>query len=173
MSGGTGTAHPPISAGVPAPRPAVGGGPAFHAAGRATRLDLGPLPGAPSCARAHARAVLLGWDVPGVAIGDIVLAVSELVTNAVQATWRLNRTVPEPVTVRMTEEGQDVLVEVADASTDKPDPYAPEDAVDRGRGLIIVAALSAAWGSYPRGPAGKVVWARLLARPGHSRPARA
>lgn len=173
MSSGPGIARWPTTARVPAPRPADGAGPGFQAAGRATSLDLGPLPGAPGCARGHARAVLLGWDVPGGAIGDIELAVSELVTNAVQATWRLNRTIPEPVTVRMTEEGEDVLIEVADASMDKPDPYAPEDAIERGRGLIIVAALSAAWGSYPCGPAGKVVWARLLARPGHARPASA
>jgi anti-sigma regulatory factor (Ser/Thr protein kinase) len=108
--------------------------------------------------------VLLGWDVPWAAISDIELAVSELVTNAVQATWRLNRTVPEPVTVRMSDEGGGVLVEVVDASTEKPDPFAPEYAIDGGRGLQIVAALSAEWGSYTRGPAGKVVWARMPAK---------
>jgi len=165
MTGWTGMAPGTAEPAPPLPRPAPGAGPAFHAADRATSLALGPLPGAPGCARAHVRAVLLGWDVPGAVIGDIELAVSEMVTNAVQATWRLDRTVPEPVTVRMADEGDDVLVEVADASTEKPDPFALEHAIDGGRGLLIVAALSAEWGSYPCGPAGKVVWARMPARP--------
>lgn len=165
MTGGTGMAHWPITSAAPEPRPAAHSGPAFHAADRATSLALGPLPGAPGCARAHARAVLLSWDIPGSAIGNIELAVSELVTNAVQATWRLNLTVPEPVTVRMADEGQEVLVEVADASTEKPAPFAPLDAIEGGRGLLIVASLSDEWGSYPRGPAGKVVWARMSAKP--------
>lgn len=164
MTGGAGMAHWPITSTAPAPRPAASSGPAFHVADRATSLALGPLPGAPGCARAHARAVLLSWDIPGTVIGDIELAVSELVTNAVQATWRLNLTVPEPVTVRMADEGQDVLVEVSDASTEKPAPFTPRDAIEGGRGLLIVASLSDEWGSYPRGPAGKVVWARMPAK---------
>ena len=49
-----------------------------------TGLDLGPLPGAVPCARAHVRQVL--WEWGHAELGDDAgLVVSELVTNAVTA----------------------------------------------------------------------------------------
>jgi anti-sigma regulatory factor (Ser/Thr protein kinase) len=61
-----------------------------------------------------------------------------------------------------------VLIEVWDADPRPPAPKDPgEDGLpdpheEGGRGLFLVAALSARWNWYPtREPAGKVVWCEL------------
>ncbi|MGK5447132.1 ATP-binding protein [Streptomyces radiopugnans] len=56
-------------------------------------------------------------------------------------------------------------VEVCDAGDDVPRPRgtSPED--ESGRGLALVAALSDAWGAYPRPcGVGKAVWFELNCR---------
>ncbi|WP_425265057.1 ATP-binding protein [Streptomyces regalis] len=61
-----------------------------------------------------------------------------------------------------------VRVEVADAaSANRPPatlpPSAPEG--ESGRGLLLVDALAARWGSAPRHPLGKTVWAEVPVAP--------
>jgi hypothetical protein len=85
-------------------------------------------------------------------VDDLMLAVSELATNAVQHA----RT---PFTVTLQRHGASVLIAVKDGSTETP---APADAhlLDLGgRGLSIVACLSRDWGVIAGHDGTKSVWA--------------
>jgi anti-sigma regulatory factor (Ser/Thr protein kinase) len=148
-----------------------GVGPALHLGEPApllrSYLELGALPTAVPCARLHARHVLWEWGMSGPA-ETAELLVSELLTNALKATAGHDDRVP--VRLRLSCDGARVLIEVWDAD---PRPPAPKDLGDDGtpdleeeggRGLFLVAALSARWGFYPtQGPAGKVTWCEIQA----------
>ncbi|MFD4757369.1 ATP-binding protein [Streptomyces sp. NPDC058439] len=46
-------------------------------------------------------------------------------------------------------------------------PVAPREAVEGGRGLVIVDVLAAEWGVHPYPPSGKTIWAEVSGtRPG-------
>lgn len=90
-------------------------------------------------------------------VPDVQLVVSELVTNAVvhagsRCVLRL-RLMPGAV-----------RVEVTDAGDGSPQPLPADGERIGGRGLLIVAAVSRAWGidpAEPAGASGKTVWAEL------------
>jgi Histidine kinase-like ATPase domain len=148
------------------PRTDFGAGPApipWTADRIAAGLSLGPFRGAVPCARLHAKHVLREWGVSGDEADAIELVVSELVTNAVQATCMLRDPVPAPVRLRIVRDAAHVLVEVADAVAARPAAGRPEDDDVHGRGLMIVGAVSKEWGAYGIPGGGKVVWARLPA----------
>lgn len=124
---------------------------------------------APASARAHVHAVLPGWRLGDLA-EDTATVVSELVTNAVQAS-----TAPAggPVYVggrmavvrlRLLSDGSRVLAEVLDQAPGFPVPRrAPGDAGD-GRGLQLIDALTRGrWGWQAVDARAKVVWAELTA----------
>ena len=113
------------------------------------------------CARGHARNVLHEWGIHGDAAGAAELVVSELVTNAVQATRRLSAPIPLPVRLRLTNQTACVLVEVADGSPGAPSVHQPDPEEDSGRGLMLIAAVSAGWGYYTSDGTWKVVWATV------------
>jgi anti-sigma regulatory factor (Ser/Thr protein kinase) len=179
MSGGTGTAQRrPIlrgrpyltggrrAGGRPAPRQLVSGaGPAIQLASGTSSLDLGALDSSPGCARDYARAVLSTWEVDADVIDTAQLLVSELITNAVQATQRLGLDVPSSVGLRLTDRGRHVLIEVADANPNGPDPQDPEADAEHGRGLLLVDTLAVEWGYYETDAPGKVVWAKVTCDP--------
>lgn len=136
---------------------------------RCSVLELGALPTAVSCARLHARQVLWEWR-----LGELrevaELVVSELVTNAIQAT--AGRQLLAPVRLRLSSAGSRALVEVWDADSRPPQPRptevdgVPDLVAESGRGLLLVATLSTRWGWYPeRHCGGKVVWSELQAAP--------
>jgi anti-sigma regulatory factor (Ser/Thr protein kinase) len=84
---------------------------------------------------------------------DAALLASEVVTNAI-------RHAGGSVTVRAERDGEQLVVQVLDASTNEPmvlplDPWA-----EAGRGMSLVDAIASDWGVAPH-PAGKVVWFRL------------
>ena len=88
-------------------------------------------------------------------------------TNAVQAT--AGRDVAA-VRLRLSGDRTRLLIEVWDADPRAPAPKdlgehgTPDPQEERGRGLFLVATLSARWDWYPtREPAGKVVWCVLQA----------
>ena len=105
------------------------------------------------------------------------LLVSELATNAVQAMARQE----DHTAVRLQLFGDNtrVRIEVWDADPRPPAPRDPgEDGIpdleaEGGRGLFLVAALSACWDWHlTQEPAGKVVWCELEADgPNFLRPA--
>lgn len=121
-------------------------------------LELGAYPGAVPCARLHAKAVMWEWGFRDHDTGELV--VSEIVTNAIQASRVL--VPPNPVRLWQLSDRERLLIMVWDASPDPPilsDPGAGE--VDEGgRGLMLVEAIAAQWSWYPaRETGGKVVWA--------------
>ncbi len=122
-------------------------------------------------ARAYTAELLDAWDVADEVSEDAVLAVSELVTNAVA------HTASEQVVCRLRSGEGRLYVEVEDEARGFAFPVrqtpAPTDR--RGRGLLLVDALSLAWGvmDAPQG-CGRIVWAELPSptpRSGPDRPA--
>jgi hypothetical protein len=130
-------------------------------------LELGSLPTAVSCARLHTTLVLWEWHLDVLTEAAKVI-VTELVTNAVQASATVNGSryddrwaagVP-PVRLWLSADEHRIVIQVWDGSDRPPQPQLVEPEADRGRGLLLVGALSAEWGSYiPEKASGKVVWA--------------
>ncbi|MFJ4818210.1 ATP-binding protein [Streptomyces sp. NPDC088801] len=92
----------------------------------------------------------------------VALVVGELAANAVQH----GRVPGREFGLRLAlDRAAGVLrVEVADAASAKRLPTAapsscPDD--ESGRGLLLVDVLAVRWGSAPRSPVGKTVWAEL------------
>jgi anti-sigma regulatory factor (Ser/Thr protein kinase) len=130
-------------------------------------LELGALPGAVPSTRLHARLVVAEWGLPELA-ETIELIASELATNAVQASAGLGgsryngrwRPGAPPIRLWVQSDRARVVVQVWDANNQLPEQQQPELDAEHGRGLLIVASLSAAFGVYrPAGSSGKVVWA--------------
>ena len=130
-------------------------------------LELGALPTAAPCARLHAMLVLWEWDLGGL-VRTAALVVSELVSNAVQASAGLTGSrfagqwAPgtPPVRLWLSADDQRLVIQVWDGSDRPPvpQPVVPEAA--SGRGLLLVGSLSSEWGCYtPERCSGKVVWA--------------
>ena len=88
------------------------------------------------------------------AVPDARLVVSELATNAV-------RHAGSRFTVTVDVTGGAVLVTVTDPSSALPFPVHASPLHDSGRGLGIVAELSARWGVTPEPHGGKSVWALI------------
>jgi anti-sigma regulatory factor (Ser/Thr protein kinase) len=149
---------------VPVP-PALPGHLASIAQLAGTVLELPASPGAVPRARHYARQVV--WDTGLKELTEQVeLVVSEIVTNAVQAsaapgTGGRAAVDGEPV-VRLWLAAGDhgVLVLVWDASCCGPQRQSPAPDSESGRGLLLVETMSSSWGSFELGDQpGKVVWA--------------
>jgi hypothetical protein len=92
------------------------------------------------------------------------MVVSELITNSVAATRAISwPQSPPPVRLWLLAGPASVLVAAWDAAPGIPRSRQAEQDDEGGRGLAIVAALSAQWGCYrcaaPHG--GKVTWALI------------
>jgi anti-sigma regulatory factor (Ser/Thr protein kinase) len=88
---------------------------------------------------------------------DLPLLVSELVTNACVHG-------AEPIIVHLDVANGRVRVEVEDGSSVMPKVRRSDGHSTEGRGLLIVEALSSAWGAERTG-VGKVVWAEVPTSP--------
>jgi anti-sigma regulatory factor (Ser/Thr protein kinase) len=121
-------------------------------------LEFAPLPTAVPCARLHVVHVLREWGLRSLA-GDAEMIVSELVTNAIEASTLL----PErpPVSLRLLLTGKSLVIEVWDHSPLDLEPREADADDECGRGLTVVAALSDRWGWERTGHDRKVVWAEL------------
>ena len=135
-----------------------------------TSLPLGALPGATPCARLHARAVLTEWGLVDLAEAA-ELVVSELVTNAVQASTapngrpRYDGAGMPVVVLRMASDRIRLLIEVWDVIPGAPAAgrAGPDD--EGGRGLMLVEAMCERWNwQTVSGWPGKLVWAELHSR---------
>lgn len=121
---------------------------ARHAIARGT-------PGMLGRARAFVTRTLTTWGIEQGVVDSAVLCASELVTNAI----RHGEGLVELALVRYP--GRFRLV-VEDDSPTPPRVGTPTVTSTGGRGLDVVARLSVAWGSEPRGT-GKIVWAEFPA----------
>jgi anti-sigma regulatory factor (Ser/Thr protein kinase) len=124
-----------------------------------SELELRAEPSSLPSARRHAREAALEWGLLTLA-DDVELVVSELVTNAVEASlrmWQVIGASPVPVRLWLASDRDAILVQVWDSSPELPVPRnaMPDD--ERGRGLLLVDHLRRAWGTYRKG-IGKVVW---------------
>jgi anti-sigma regulatory factor (Ser/Thr protein kinase) len=123
-------------------------------------LELGALPTAASCACLHVKHVLWEWGLISL-VESVELLVSELVTNAVNATGQPGQTVSVNLAGTGTGTGTRVLIEVWDADPQPPGPGEPGEG-GTSDGVLLVAALSTRWDWYPtQDPAGKIVWCEL------------
>jgi anti-sigma regulatory factor (Ser/Thr protein kinase) len=119
-------------------------------------MELGALPGAVPCARLHARQLLWEWGLTGLT-DNAELLVSELVTNAVQASCSVGQVFP--VRLWLLADRARVLILIWDASPRPPVRMNISDDDESGRGLLLVEAISTKWDWYfPAETSGKVVW---------------
>jgi serine/threonine-protein kinase RsbW len=113
-----------------------------------------------SAAEARRRTIawLLRHAIEQEAAEAAVLIISELVTNAVMHSG-------SSVISCALRLGSGVLqIEVTDQGTGLQEPAIGEPAADdvSGRGLLLVSAVSKAWGVTPVVPNGRTVWATVL-----------
>ena len=128
---------------------------------RTAGLDLPATPESAGTARHFAHAQLAEWRLAAL-VDDVDLVISELITNALLHA-RADRRVSPRATIRLDLEytGNNTLYcRVADDSALPPAPEQAGDTAESGRGLLLVEALSTAWGWSHEAP-GKVVWARF------------
>ncbi len=118
--------------------------PAVHPhppAQRERHFPLPPGPAAAAAARSQVRAAIYAWNVP-VDLPVAVLLTSELVTNAIAHERG------QSVQVTISCDGGCLRVDVHDTASAVPVlADAPAEA-EAGRGLMLVASLSADWGYY-------------------------
>jgi len=96
--------------------------------------------------------------------GVVALLVAELAANAVRHGRVPGRDFH--LLIALDVRTRLIRIEVADASARQPrfgseTVAGPED--ESGRGLLLVAVLAARWGTAPRTPMGKTVWAEVVA----------
>jgi anti-sigma regulatory factor (Ser/Thr protein kinase) len=132
-----------------------------------TFLTLAATPTAVSCARQLVRLTLSRWGLAALA-EDAELVISELVTNAVQASG-----VTDPdaawgdlgglatIQVRVLMYQADIVIEVWDRDPGSPVRHDAASDEEGGRGLLIVTALCKEWDYFYAARGGKVVWAEL------------
>ena len=110
------------------------------------------VPESVGAARRFTRAALGRHGIDPSIIDTAVLLVSELATNAI---------VHATSTIRLrVGVGDEIRVEVRDASDDAPVVGDGDAERESGRGLAIVTTLADSWDWSPR-PSGKVVWFEL------------
>ncbi|MEV7599027.1 ATP-binding protein [Kitasatospora sp. NPDC089797] len=109
----------------------------------------------PSLARRMLRELLV--TVPD---GDRYREVGELLTSELVGNAVLYSGLPgRLIWVSFDVSAVRLRIEVHDAGDRPPVPQRPDPAATRGRGLLLVEALAAGWGHFPRpGGVGKVVW---------------
>ena len=106
---------------------------------------------APARARHEVRSMLLGFGLDETQLDDVLLAVSELVTNAFEHG-------ESPQRLELAYFEGELTLQVHDTGSRLPQLRAPAPAEARSRGLVLVQALSEDWG-FEVCPGGKFVWA--------------
>ncbi|MEU0008451.1 ATP-binding protein [Streptomyces sp. NPDC006314] len=127
------------------------------------QLEIRPDPAEVGRARRWARSRLAGSGIEAdePLAENLILLVSELVTNAVVHTGRpavLRLSLPGPATPAAP--SATVRVEVSDTSSRAPVPRCASGDATGGRGLALVDCLADRWGWSPEG-AGKSIWCEL------------
>jgi anti-sigma regulatory factor (Ser/Thr protein kinase) len=104
--------------------------------------------------------VIQEWGLAALA-DNVELLVSELMTNAVHASWGIGSALP--VHLWLLADRERVLIIVWDASPHLPVRAEVSAEEERGRGLMLVEAISARWGTSAASSGGKTVWALITA----------
>lgn len=125
-------------------------------------VRLTALPSAVPWARQVVRHLLRECQLHDLMDPELLL-VSELVTNAIQASARRSGHTPDgtqmiSLTVRITDAS--LVTEVWDTSPDVPALQEADLTRERGRGLLLVDLLADDWGHH-RTDGGKVVWCKV------------
>jgi len=120
---------------------------------RAT-LDLPQELVSASVARRFVEATLRTWGL-GPLAEDALLVVTEMTANAVTHARSSSELVLErrPAGVR---------IELTDGGSGIPEQQTVNYTSEHGRGLLLIAALSAEWGTRTLAGTGKLVWAELV-----------
>jgi anti-sigma regulatory factor (Ser/Thr protein kinase) len=131
-------------------------------------LMLAAVPTAAGIARSFVRQRLSQWGLNRL-INAAELVLSELVTNAVNATGTTNS---RPrwsdlhnlalITVRLVVTVDSLVIEVWDRDPSPPVPKQSDQADEAGRGLLIVAALCRRWHYFYPESGGKAVWGQVV-----------
>jgi len=115
---------------------------------------LSATPAALAAARQAVSAACRAWRVPYL-VTDAEAVVTELVSNGVRHASDAD------LQLQVVLGGRYLHVSVRDSSHERPRRLIPDPETERtGRGLLLVEAIAAGWGSTPT-PDGKVVWATL------------
>jgi anti-sigma regulatory factor (Ser/Thr protein kinase) len=132
-------------------------------------LELPAVPESVRAARSHAAQTVSDWGLQTLS-DDVVLVVSELVTNAVRATsglpasqhnGRSTSGLP-PIQLRLYSDRQQLVIEVWDDNDRPPVRKSPDLEDDSGRGLELIDAICQSWGTFASADScGKAVWAVL------------
>ena len=117
-----------------------------------TRIDIEHSEQGPAMARAAVTRCAEQLGLDGVT-DDVLLLVSEMVTNAV-------RYAAPPVRLEISAGDEDVVVAVCDGSPQAPARREAGDEAEGGRGMLLVDLLTDDHG-VRTDPPGKAVWARL------------
>jgi anti-sigma regulatory factor (Ser/Thr protein kinase) len=139
-------------------------------------IELAPSPSSSSWARRFAASVLRTWQVQQEAIETAELLVSELMTNAIQASCSVMGTVPDPtprISLTIRRPAGLVVIEVLDHDPNPPVMHDTGPDGESGRGLMLVQALSKEWGHQYRASGGKTVYAVIDAPNGTCDPSMA
>ena len=125
---------------------------------RVIELELGEGEDPTRRARAFCYGVLSTWQLTPLVRDDIVLAVSELVANALLYGGAAEQ-------LRLRRSANRIVVEVFDREPAMPRPRIADADAESGRGLFLVRRVAARWGARAV-PGGKAVWAEFdLAAP--------
>jgi GAF domain-containing protein/anti-sigma regulatory factor (Ser/Thr protein kinase) len=120
-------------------------------------LQIDDRPDAVGQARRVAAAALAGE--PAERVSDLMLVVTELLTNAVLHG-------AAPISLRIDRVDGALRVEVKDAGRAVPVRAGRVADAMTGRGLALVSTLTTSWGTTPTADGGKIVWAELGERTG-------
>ncbi|PRX02668.1 UNVERIFIED_ORG: anti-sigma regulatory factor (Ser/Thr protein kinase) [Actinomadura viridilutea] len=165
--GGPASAVPPAAPGLAGYWPTPPSG-----RSRTARRVLPAEPTSAKAARDFTLATLREWGMADVA-PDVLTAVSELVTNALRhgLAGLLRPAPPCPIQLVLLGHPRRLVVAVTDPGTQPPEPVAPdpERFSEAGRGLVVVGAVSDAWGWAPLSTGGKAVWAAFELRSASAR----
>lgn len=128
---------------------------------RTLRRDFDSYEARVPSARRYVEQAMNDWGCPSEEVAAVALVTGELAANAVRHAHVPGR----PFTVAVTYGGGGCVIEVTDPVSAPPRPGAPEPDDERGRGLLLVQALSASFGHRPHEGGGKTVWAALATQP--------
>jgi len=125
-------------------------------------LRLAPLPSSVPWARRVLRQMLRQWEVEEVA-DPALLLLSELVTNAVQASSHAavqEHKSQQMICLTLQLADASLVIKVWDANPALPALLEADVTGDHGRGLLLLDFLADSWGHYAA-DGGKVVWCEV------------